>query len=110
VIKPGIRVAEIHRAAAERLGRIDPKFAVIRNVFAGHGMGLHTHEPPYLDPTGDQANIILQEGMYLAVEISAFDLPEFKVVGGFPEDNVLVTKDGHENLTWGVPRELWIAK
>jgi Xaa-Pro aminopeptidase len=110
VIKPGVRVAEIHRAAAERLGKIDPKFSVIRNVFAGHGLGLHTHEPPYLDPTGDQADIILKEGMYLAVEISAQDVPEFRVVGGFPEDNVLVTKDGHENLTWDVPRKLWIAK
>ena len=110
VIKPGVRVAEIHRAAAERLGKIDPKFSVIRNVFAGHGLGLHTHEPPYLDPTGDQAEIILKEGMYLAVEISAQDVPEFRVVGGFPEDNVLVTKDGHENLTWDVPRKLWIAK
>ncbi len=110
VIKPGVRAAEVHRAAAERMGKIDPKFSVIRNVFAGHGLGLHTHEPPYLDPTGSQADIILKEGMFLAVEISAFDLPEFKVVGGFPEDNVLVTKDGHENLTWDVPRELWIAK
>jgi Xaa-Pro aminopeptidase len=63
-----------------------------------------------LDPTGDQADIILKEGMYLAVEISAQDVPEFRVVGGFPEDNVLVTKDGHENLTWDVPRKLWIAK
>ena len=110
VIKPGIRAAEVHQAAADRMGKIDPKFSVIRNVFAGHGLGLHTHEPPYLDPTGPQADIILKEGMFLAVEISAFDLPEFKVVGGFPEDNILVTKNGHENLTWGVPRELWIAK
>jgi Xaa-Pro aminopeptidase len=36
-------------------------------------------------------------------------LPEFKVVGGFPEDNILVTKNGHENLTKDIPRHLWIA-
>jgi len=109
VIKPGVRAGEVHRAAAERLSKIDPKLGVIRNVFAGHGLGLHTHEQPYLDPAGNQADIILQEGMYLAVEISAFDLPEFKVVGGFPEDNILVTKNGHENLTKDIPRHLWIA-
>ena len=109
VIKPGIRAAEVHQAAADRMGKIDPKFSVIRNVFAGHGLGLHTHEPPYLDPTGPQADIILKEGMFLAVEISAFDLPEFKVVGGFPEDDILVTKNGHENLSKDIPRHLWIA-
>jgi len=109
VIKPGIRAGEIHQAAQERLKKIDPKFNIIRNVFAGHGLGLHTHEPPYLDPSGSQADIILQEGMYLAVEISAFDSPEFRVIGGFPEDTILVTKDGYENLTEKIPRGLWIA-
>ena len=109
VIKPGVPVGEIHRAAQAELKRLDPDLDIIRNVFAGHGLGLHTHEPPYMDPGGPQADIILQEGMYLAVEISAFDSPQFRVIGGFPEDNILVTKDGFENLTEGIPRELWIA-
>jgi Xaa-Pro dipeptidase len=109
VIKPGVRVGEIHQAAQEKLKSIDPKLDIIRNVFAGHGLGLHTHEPPYLDPAGPQADMVLKEGMYLAVEISAFDSPEFRVIGGFPEDNILVTKDGYENLTEEIPRELWIA-
>lgn len=62
-----------------------------------------------MDPSGPQAEIILEEGMYLAVEISAFDSPEFRVIGGFPEDNILVTEAGYENLIQGIPRELWIA-
>lgn len=109
VIRPGIRAGDIYRAASERMGKMDSRFSVIRNVFAGHGLGLHTHEPPYLDPRGNQADIEIKEGMYLAVEISALDIPEFKVIGGFPEDNILVTKDGYENLTKDIPRHLWIA-
>jgi Xaa-Pro aminopeptidase len=109
VIKPGVPVGEIHRAAEAELRRIDPDLDIIRNVFAGHGLGLHTHEPPYMDPSGPHAEIILEEGMYLAVEISAFDAPEFRVIGGFPEDDILVTEAGYENLTQGIPRELWIA-
>jgi Xaa-Pro aminopeptidase len=108
-IKPGVRAGDVYWAASDCLKKIDPKFSVIRNLFAGHGIGLHTHEPPYLDPQGRQHDIVLKEGMYLAVEISALDLPDFKVIGGFPEDCVLVTKNGHENLTKDIPRQLWIA-
>ncbi len=109
VIKPGIRSGDVYWAASERMSKIDKRFSVIRNVFAGHGLGLHTHEPPYLDPKGDEADIVLKEGMHLAVEISALDIPEFKVIGGFPEDDILVTKEGYENLTKDIPRHLWIA-
>ena len=84
-------------------------FNINRCVFVGHGQGLHTHEPPYLVPTGKDADIVLEEGMYLAVEVSAFDAPEFRVIGGFPEDDILVTKDGFENLTKDIPNHLWIA-
>ena len=56
-----------------------------------------------------EADIVLKEGMYLAVEVSAFDAPEFRVIGGFPEDNILVTKDGYENLTKDIPNHLWIG-
>ena len=70
------------------------------------------HERPplyYLVPSGKQADIVLREGMYLAIEISAFDAPEFSVIGGFPEDDILVTKDGYEILTKEVPSRLWIG-
>ena len=108
-IKPGARVGDIHRIATEKLIQIDPHIDINRCVFIGHGLGLHTHEYPYLVPDGKQADVLLQEGMYLAVEVSAFDAPEFKVIGGFPEDNVLVTKEGHEILTRDIPNHLWIA-
>ncbi len=109
IIKPGIRAKDIHEVATDRLLRIDSTIDANRCVFVGHGLGLHTHEPPYLVPDGKQSEIILKEGMYLAVEVSAFDAPEFRVIGGFPEDNILVTEDGHEVLSKGIPNHLWIG-
>jgi len=109
IIKPGIRAKDIHKVATDKLLSIDPTIDVNRCVFVGHGLGLHTHEPPYLIPEGKQADTLIREGMYLAVEVSAFDAPEFRVIGGFPEDNILVTKDGYEILTKDVPNHLWIG-
>jgi Xaa-Pro aminopeptidase len=108
-VKPGVTAADIHRVATEKLMSIDPSIDINRCVFVGHGLGLHTHEPPYLVPNAKEADIILKEGMYLAIEVSAFDAPEFRVIGGFPEDNILVTKDGYENLTKAIPNHLWIG-
>ena len=47
--------------------------------------------------------------MYLSIEASAYDAPEFKVIGGLPGDSILVTKDGCENLTKDIPNHLWIV-
>jgi Xaa-Pro dipeptidase len=109
VIKPGIRAKDIHNAATEALVRLVPSFDINRCVFVGHGIGLHTHELPYLVPSGREADFVIREGMYLAVEVSAFDAPQFRVIGGFPEDNILVTENGCDNLTKGIPKQLWIG-
>jgi Xaa-Pro aminopeptidase len=108
VIKPGIRVGDIHRAATEELMSIDPRINVNRCKLAGHGLGLHGHEPPYLVPGGKQADIVLREGMYLAVEVGVFDAPEFRAIGGFSKDNLLVTRDGYQLLTKDIPNHLWV--
>jgi len=47
--------------------------------------------------------------MVFCVEIGAWDL-EMQLVGAMPEDIILVTRDGNENLTADFPRELWVAK
>jgi Xaa-Pro aminopeptidase len=51
----------------------------------------------------------LQPGMVVAIEIGAFD-PEREVFGGMPEDIILITEEGHENLTAHLPHNLWVAK
>jgi Xaa-Pro dipeptidase len=108
LIKPGVRVGDIHQAAAEELMRIDPRIDVNRCKLAGHGLGLHEHEPPYLVPGGKQEDIVLREGMYLAVEVGVFDAPEFRAVGGFSKDNLIVMRDGYQLLTKDIPNQLWV--
>ena len=74
--------------------------------FVGHGMGFSNHEPPWIIP--DEPTIV-KENMVFCVEVGAFDM-EMKLLGAMPEDIVLVTKNGIENLTADLPRGLWIAK
>jgi Xaa-Pro aminopeptidase len=103
-VKPGAKASDIWKAAMKVL---KDKYPSTEDPikFVGHGMGLQTHEPPYLMEDNDTA---INPGMFLAVEVWAADIPEYRVIGGFPEDNLLVTEDGFENLTAGVSRELWI--
>jgi Xaa-Pro aminopeptidase len=51
----------------------------------------------------------LRPGMVVAIEIGAMD-PELEVFGAMPEDLVLITETGHENLTAPhLSHDLWIA-
>ncbi|MCS7238750.1 MAG: Xaa-Pro peptidase family protein [Thermoguttaceae bacterium] len=97
VIRPGVPASEVDKAArtviaAARLGKYF-------NHGLGHGVGLQVHERPRLSPTSQD---ILQPGMVVTVEPGVY-LPDF---GGVRiEDDVLVTRDGHEVLTTA-PKEI----
>ncbi len=59
----------------------------------GHGLGLEVHEPPSIGPGED---IVLQEGMVLAIEPGIYDFS----IGAFRiEDNIVVTSEGFEYLS-----------
>jgi len=59
----------------------------------GHGVGLDSHELPYL---GAYSNGVLEEGNIVTVEPGLY----YPNIGGVRiEDIVAVTKDGCENLT-----------
>ena len=65
----------------------------------GHGLGLEVHEAPSL---GANSRAVLKAGMVVTVEPGIY-LPGW---GGVRiEDDVLVTRDGHEVLT-GVAKKL----
>lgn len=66
----------------------------------GHGIGLEVHEAPRLSRGQDE--VLLEPGMIVTVEPGIY-LPDW---GGIRiEDDILVTKTGHEVLT-NVPKQL----
>jgi len=113
VIKPGNRVCDIHEAAMKVIRDVPQDLQnmgvehLFSHTFMGHGEGLHIHEKPWI--TADEQEL-LKPGMILAVEIPALDIPQFRVLGGFPEDIYLVTENGHEVLTAGLERRQYIVE
>jgi len=104
IVRDGTKVCNLYSMGVETLRRAVPDSKHTISI-VGHGFGLQTHEPPYFTVNNEER---LRAGMTIALEIYAADFPEYRVVGGFPEDNGIVTKDGFENLTKGLTRELWV--
>lgn len=96
-IRPGISTGEVDfaaRAVIQDAG-FGPKFG----HGLGHGFGLEIHENPRMAPNQPQ---VLKVGMVITVEPGIY-IPKW---GGVRiEDDVLVTKDGHEVLS-NVAKEL----
>ncbi len=95
-IRPGARCSDIDAIAR---GIIDS--AGYGNYFGhglGHGFGLEIHEQPRLSPISDQ---VLEAGMVVTVEPGIYLPDRF---GIRIEDDILVTRDGYEELS-SVPRE-----
>ena len=106
MIKPGIRIGDIYEAGVKNIQKGEPNQRVNIIDFLGHSIGLMRHEPPWI--RADEQTIV-QSGMVLCVEMGVFD-SEREVVGAMPEDMILVTDNGIENLTRYLPQDLWIAK
>ena len=104
IVREGTKVCNLYREGVETLRRTVPDSKHTISI-VGHGFGLQTHEPPYFTANNEEK---LRTGMSIALEIYASDHPDYREVGGFPEDNGIVTKDGFENLTIGLTRDMWV--
>jgi Xaa-Pro aminopeptidase len=107
-VRPGVRVSELIGAAAKHVaaaGVTDPVGEV-----AGHGIGLELWERPLIKAHEDAGDdVAVRPGMVLCLEpILAPPHPDGGLAGVFVfEQQVLVTPDGCEVLSGGVPARLW---
>jgi Xaa-Pro dipeptidase len=95
--RPAMLAQEVDRAARRAITLAGYGESFIHRT--GHGLGLETHEPPYIV----EGNLeLLQPGMTFTVEPGIY-VPG---LGGVRiEDDIVVTKDGRETLTT-LPRDL----
>jgi len=78
----------------------------------GHWMGIDVHDPcPYKDKKGKE--LPLQAGMVMTIEPGLYlplddvDLPQkYRGIAVRIEDDILVTKEGYENLSCGVAKSV----
>jgi Xaa-Pro aminopeptidase len=104
-MKPGVRLCDLFNISVEALRKRDyPEGHSI--VFIGHQEGLSNHEPPWVTAKEEAT---LQPGMVVAIEVGAFD-PNGEHFGTMPEDVLLVTETGTENLTAHLSHELYVAE
>jgi Xaa-Pro aminopeptidase len=123
LVKPGVRFNEVHERAVRvlvdglrHLGVIEGRAAQILKTGAyapyymhatSHWLGLDVHDAgSYRD--GNES-VVLRPGMVLTVEPGLYIGPDSKAprqlrgIGVRIEDDILVTRDGYENLSGGIP-------
>lgn len=95
--KPGAKCSDIDRATINAFKKAGLAHLVKHHT--GHGLGLETHEPPWLDIGNDEP---LRAGMIVSCEPGIY---EVGFAGFRHSDTVLITEEGAEQLTY-YPRNL----
>ncbi|WP_069885504.1 aminopeptidase P family protein [Streptomyces luteocolor] len=136
-VKPGAAYSDFHEAAQRHLAARLVEWGFIEGpaerayelglqrrftmAGTGHMLGLDVHDCAQARNEGYVAGV-LEPGMCLTVEPGLYFQPddltvpeEWRGIGVRIEDDLLVTADGHENLSAGLPRsadevEAWMAR
>ncbi|MCL2573465.1 MAG: aminopeptidase P N-terminal domain-containing protein [Defluviitaleaceae bacterium] len=107
MIKPGVVFKTLQESLQAyyveeltKIGLIKDKSELINYYYHGvsHMLGLETHD------VGNDRELVLEEGMVFTVEPGLYIAEEG--IGIRIEDDVLVTKDGHKNLTAHIIKEV----
>lgn len=91
IIRPGASTKSLWETFVNTFKKYDMEPAM---RFLGHGLGLSLHEEPFIAAHTDTT---LEEGMVFAIE-PVYETRD-KKMGFHLEDNVIVTRDGVENMT-----------
>jgi Xaa-Pro aminopeptidase len=91
--RPGAIASNIYSAAIRETENAGLRLLSTGFGFAGHGVGIQVHEPPFIVPNDDTT---LEKGMTLNPELCFYDV-KFNGLNEV-EDTILITENGNEPL------------
>jgi Xaa-Pro aminopeptidase len=101
MISPGVKASEVFDAAMKKIVQSIPHY---KRPHIGHGIGIECYSPLlHLSP---ECNLVLEENMVVNLETPYYELG----YGGINiEGPILVTKNGCEDLTSNLSKELHVC-
>ena len=107
-IKPGNIISDVYKKATDAGVKAYKAYGgtMTALLHCGHSIGLDSHEHPWI--AFDVDDIALQPGMVLAVELLFLD-KEKGLFSGTIENDLVVTKDGYENMCEKLTRDIIVV-
>ena len=102
-LRPGVSARQLFEIGNRIFEREGSESYLMNFGYFGHGIGRNVHEEPVLAP---DSKWILAENMTMAIELVTIR-PALGMIA--LEDNVVITSDGHEDLST-IGRELHVVE